>query len=275
MKIPFYFVNVFSNQPFSGNPAAVCLLDESLSSEKYAKIARDLAQPVTTYVLKSDIQKNQISTRWFTPDSELTLCGHGSAAAAAVLFQAPALGHRPLYFQSAQLEVLKLELIQPHIQLKLAEKPWEKISFSTEMPIAFQNIQKYLEIFPQDLLVQAQERLCIIVEDEQWVLNYQLDVENLKKIPFRGITFSALSKTGDIVMRTFYPHKTQHQEDAVCGAVHAIIVPYWAKRLGVNQFLIRHLSNRGGETHCEYDPNSKSICLRGGAHIFAKGEIHI
>lgn len=268
MTIPFYFVNVFSNQPFSGNPAAVCLLDESLSSEKYADIAKTLAQPVTAYILKSDIQKNQIPIRWFTPDSELALCGHGSAATAAVLFQEYRVGQRPLYFQSVQLETLKLESIQNQIYLNLAEKSWKKIPC---MP----DIQKYLGILPQDVLAHAEERLCLILEDEQWVLSYKLDIEKLKKMPFRGITFSALSKTGDIVMRTFYPNKTQYQEDAVCGAVHAILVPYWAKRLGHHQIHIRHLSSLGGETHCEYQPDSKIIRLRGGVHIFAKGEIHI
>lgn len=264
MTIPFYLVSVFSNNFFSGNPAAVCLLDQPLSDQRCLQIANTLAQPVVAFVLASDLTQDQIRIRWFTPDSELHLCGHGSAAAAAVLFQ-KYTSKNQIQFQSAQFENLIMNKVGNQIQLKLAEKSWEKITLSQEMIDA-------LGVFPKDTITHA-ERLCVIVNFESEVENYVLNIEKLKKLPFRGITMSALSERGDIVMRTFYPNKTQYTEDAVCGAVHAMLVPYFSTKLSRSHLEIRHLSKRGGKTICEYHSDLKQISLKGDFCIFSEGQL--
>ena len=91
MEVPFWTVDAFTRQPFSGNPAAVCLLEEDLSDEKKQQIATEMNISETCYITKdqgkSFTESDTFGLRWFTPTNEVPLCGHATLAAAAVIFK--------------------------------------------------------------------------------------------------------------------------------------------------------------------------------------------
>lgn len=261
MKIPVYHVNAFTESLFAGNPAAVCLLSEWLTEEFLHALAKENNLPVTVFLVRN---YEGYDIRWITPDYELALCGHGSLAAAYVIFN----------FLDPAWESIALKSRQESFHISRQDN-LITLAFSPKYVTACQaeaGLLEGLSIWPTEIYHLKNERYLLVYDDEVSVKNIILKMDILKNITHRGITITDKGTDCDFVSRTFYPHKTL-TEDAVTGAAHCLLVPYWSKKLAKKDLFAKQLSARGGEIFCVLE--KESVLLSGKAVLFMKGEIHL
>lgn len=260
MKITFFHINTFVNSLFKGNPAAVCLLDKWLPDETLQTIAIENNLPVTAFLVP---HASEFSIRWFTPDYELNLCGHGTLAAAFVIFNYLKYSESTLNLLSIKAGLLNVQRQGDFITLNFPAK--EMVVIPTPEAVA-----SGLGASPTAAYQQDSERIILIFDNEEIIKNLQPNISILKMLPYRGIVVTAPGKTADFVSRTFYPHKTT-VEDQVTGASHTLLVPYWSKRLNKIKLQAHQISSRGGELICEY--RNQQVSISGKAVLYLKGDI--
>lgn len=254
-----YHIDTFTDQIFSGNPAAVCLLPKSLPDTVLQTIAKQNNLPVTAFLSQNN---DVFVVRWFTPDYELEMCGHGALAAAYVIFHYLEPTWQKVQLQSRS-ESLLLERNHDFIVLALIAKLLEVAHIENK-------IEPALEIKVEAIYQSQHERCIVILQSEIQVKQLTPNISMLKQLPYRGITVTAPGDQVDFVSRTFYPNKNM-VEDAVTGAVHSWLVPYWAKRLGKTKLHARQLSSRGGELICQYQADR--VLIAGRAVLYSQGHI--
>lgn len=256
MQIPLYHVDAFTDKVFSGNPAAVCILNDWLPDETLHAIAKENNLPVTAFLLR---ENNQYKIRWITPEYELDICGHGSLAASFVIFNFLEPTAKKIELHS-QIEVLPVvregDLITLNFPVKLAEK------FESAL------VTKGLGASPSELYQFKNERCLAIFNSVDEIKKIKPDMEILKLLPHRGITVSAPGVDVDFVSRTFYPHKLI-SEDPATGASHCLLVPYWAERLNKTELHARQVSQRGGEMFCRLQ--SDRVLISSKAVLYLQG----
>lgn len=248
-SLPIYQIDAFTSEPFKGNPAAICLLTKDYSDEILQKIAAEMNLSETAFVylkaLDSYKKENNFRLRWFTPKTEVKLCGHATLATAALLFYVLKIESEEVKFQtlSGELGAIKYEggikLIFPMNEPEEIEPP-EELLYA--MGISdFVNVAYSPEV--HDLLVE--------LEDEKAVLAVSPNFEKMKEVvlenEFRGVMVTArgINET-DFVSRFFAPWYGIN-EDPVTGSAHTILTPYWSKKLGKNEMKALQKSERGGE----------------------------
>ena len=255
-------VNAFTNKLFSGNPAVVCLLPTMLPDPILQRLAIEHAQPATVFLVRENSQTFTI--RWFTPETELNLCGHGILAAGYVIFNHIKPDLNIVYCQSPlerltitrQQDLMTLDF--PAQAIEAIDIPWLADALGSSTPLA---IYQY-----------RQERCMVVYANEQAILKLQPDFQALQQLAHRGIIVTAKGDAVDFVSRTFYPTKSI-PEDAVTGASHCLLVPYWSKQLNKTNLQARQLSLRGGELFCSY--KSDRIQLSGHAKLYFNGQASI
>jgi PhzF family phenazine biosynthesis protein len=257
MKIALYHVDAFTSDIFSGNPACVCVLHKSLSDLVMQSIAKENNLPVTAFITP---EADKYLVRWFTPDYELELCGHGTLAAGYVIFNILNPKLQQIELQSLT-ETFIIKRDGDMVQLNFAAREFKSIETNAE-------INASLGVTPIEIYEQNAERCVLVLEHEEQVRNLDPDFQILKKLKYRGIVVTARGKKVDFVSRTFYPKKS-HPEDAVTGASHTLLVPYWAKKLAKNKLQARQLSERGGELFCELKDGR--VLLDGQATLYMQG----
>lgn len=239
---PFAIINAFSNQKQNllGNPCAVMLLDKPIAAEKMQAIAKDLHQPATSFLWPTD-KSDVFNVRWYAPDAEIGLCGHGSLAAIAFL-------SNPSFNPSALPTTFKLmsgtevisgrSITTQEFEISLhaiASKTQNKAPKGLEEALG----QKIIEYLVND------NKHIVVLENEQHVKDMKPDFAALRKIDVFGYAVTAQSNECDFVSRTIVPH-VQQLEDHATGSSHALLVPYWAEKLGKIQMCSKQLSPRGG-----------------------------
>lgn len=255
-NLQIYHVNAFTDKIFTGNPAAVCILQEWLSNTELNAIAKENNLPVTAFLIR-DGKKFYI--RWINPEYELDLCGHGSLAAAFVIFNylEPTWQLAELQSRNETLNVFRQGDL---ITLNFPAKDIERIS----SPL----LEEGLGLSPKEMYKHKNERCLAVYNTEEEIKNLQPNLKILKKLEQRGITVTAASTNVDFVSRTFYPQKSI-SEDSVTGASHCLMVPYWSKILNKNEFHAKQLSERGGEIFCKYENNR--VLISGKAVLYMRG----
>ncbi len=263
MKIPIYHVDAFSETVFSGNPAAVCILSEWLPEPQLQMIAAENLLPVTAFL---KLESNGYSTRWFTPENELPLCGHGSLASGLIIFHylQPEKTHIELHSQHSG--TLTLSLAQGAIQLEFPSKPPSPHPIPDILP-------KALGAPVKEFHAYHQERCLILLEDEDTVRKLKPNLQELEQLSYKGFVVTAPGKVRDFVSRTFYPGKIMFPEDPVTGASHCMLMPYWAEKLGKNALTAQQLSPRGGYLSCEL--RGDTVIISGHAALYSEGLISI
>ncbi|MBA3660947.1 MAG: PhzF family phenazine biosynthesis protein [Gammaproteobacteria bacterium] len=259
-SFPIYYVDAFTDQVFSGNPAAVCLLSQWLSDDTLHAIAKENNLPATTFLVRVE---DQYEIRWLTPEYELDLCGHGSLSASFIIFNYLEPTWKKVILRS-RIEELPMFCNNDLITLNFPSKALESVS----LPLLVEG----LGFAPNEIYQHKKERCLAIYHSEEEVKHLRPNIQILKKLEHLGITVSAPSKTVDFVSRTFYPKKTIF-EDAATGASHCLLAPYWAKRLNKNELHTRQLSARGGEIFCRYQ--NDRILISGKAVLYMQGAIFI
>jgi len=275
-SISIYQVDAFTKVPFKGNPAAVCILQREYEDKIFQSIASEmnLSETAFPYPLeKKPLKETRIfSLRWFTPTTEVPLCGHATLATAAVLFYDIGILARELIFKtksgelSAKRDAKGICLNFPSNEPRKIDAPKELVN---AMGVAdFKNVA-YSER-TKSLLIH------LLSEEEVKKLrpNYELMKAAKAKEEINGIIVTAQGKPPyDFVSRFFAPW-LGIDEDPVTGAAHTVLTPYWSKILQKKEMSAFQASKRGGELTVRLRSNDR-VDLVGNAVIVSKGELYL
>ena len=260
MKIKMFQVDAFTSELFSGNPAAVCLLDEWLPDKLMLSIAAENNFSETAFL---NLSTDPIGIRWFSPKREVDLCGHATLASARVLFdQSKSKDSEEIVFESKR-------------GLLKAEKDGEIIllDFPSDKPeLSDLSFSESLFSYRPEAVIKGTDDYLFIFDQEDKIKSIKANYDEIRKLDSRGAIVSSVDSQGDIVSRCFYP-KYGINEDPVTGSAHTLIIPYWSSVLGRTRIKARQLSERGGELFCEV--LNDRIKIGGYTSIFFSGEIDI
>jgi PhzF family phenazine biosynthesis protein len=237
-------VNAFTNIPFQGNPAAVCILATPQPSEWMQKIAAEMNLSETAFLVKQD---NGYHLRWFTPTTEVPLCGHATLASAHILWSQ---GHLPLA-EAASFHT------QSGLLIANQQGEWIELNFPAHHSEAIESFPELSDALgvPVKLAMQNSLSYLVEVESEDIVRNMLPNFELIKALPVSNIIVTSLSDSGsdyDFVSRFFAPGLGVN-EDPVTGAAHCCLAPFWRDRLHKNEFVAYQASSRGGVVKVKYD----------------------
>ena len=257
-EIPFYLVAAFSDQPFAGNPAAVCLLKEWLPDALLLNMAQQHNQSETAFVVP---ESDGFALRWFTTRNEVNLCGHATLARAHVIFHHLDYPDAVIHFATAsgRLTVSRegewLTLDFPAGETQEGEPPAAMLSAL--------GIDSYLhagkgrawliELASRDLLEALRPNITAMIPGEHKVT-----------------VTAAGSGEYDFVSRFFSPGEAVW-EDPVTGSAHTMLIPYWRAKLGKTRMLARQVSARGGDIRCEL--KGERVLMSGQAVTYLNGVI--
>jgi PhzF family phenazine biosynthesis protein len=242
MGIPLHQVDAFTDQPFAGNPAAVCLLPGEADAGWMQAVAAEMNLAETAFVWD---QPDGLGLRWFTPTVEVDLCGHATLAAAHVLWDIGRLDRAEAARFHTRSGVLTATLADGWIELDFPAHPAEP----ADVPPA-------LAALGAEPVFVGRSHFDLLVEfgSEKEVLALAPDLRTLATLPVRGVIATApgASPGVDYVLRFFAP-QTGVDEDPVTGSAQCTLAPHWAARLGRNELVGRQVSRRGGTLRVHLD----------------------
>jgi PhzF family phenazine biosynthesis protein len=260
MKIKIFQVDAFADQLFKGNPAAVCPLEAWLPDELMQKIAFENNLSETAFFVK---EGNEYHIRWFTPKTEVDLCGHATLASAHVLYRHLGYDKEILFLKSksGDLRVRKNE------DMLVLDFP-----AGFQQPCSLPNhLVEALGAKPIET-GHAMDFLLAVFDNEETVVNMKPDFKKLMNIPFHAVIVTAKGKHVDFVSRMFAP-AVGIDEDPVTGSAHTVLTPFWSQRLNKIHLTAKQVSERGGELSCKM--SGDRVEIGGKAITFLVGEIEV
>jgi PhzF family phenazine biosynthesis protein len=258
-SLPFFQVDAFTIGPLTGNPAAVMPLDRWLDDELMQKIAAENNLSETAFTVPSEREDADYDLRWFTPVSEVELCGHATIASGHVLITG-----QPARF-STRSGIL---IVSRHGDLLELDLPAAKLTETREPELMAALGLPDAAVW---LAEGCNDAAVIEVADESAVRALQPDFAALGKI-HRMACVTAPGDTETIASRVFVPY-CGIDEDPVTGSAHAALVPYWAHRLERSEFTALQASERGGLLHCRLDGDR--VVLGGQCHTVIVGQFQL
>ena len=282
-------VDSFAPAPFTGNPAAVLVLEHEPSDEFAARAAAELNQPATAVVWPAG-EPGRFGLRWFTAATELVLCGHGTLAAARVLLDSGAAVAGTVRFDTRS-GTLEARAVEDWVQLRLPSLPPEPLvdaatadaSPGRAAPgeaVLGEAVRQLLTV-PVTALLRNELDVLAVLGSAADVRAARPDLAALRRLPVRGLGITALgpdpdgdgvgsdgADPADFVSRFFAPG-TGIDEDAVTGSAHCALAPYWIGLLGREPLTARQLSARGGLLRVALDGDS--VLLAGPALVLSEG----
>lgn len=262
MKLKIYQIDAFAEKVFSGNPAAVCPLEEWLPSELMQQIAEENNLAETVFFVKTG---DVYELRWFTPEIEVDLCGHATLATAHVIFEY--LEHKENTIQFLSPRSGKLSVTKEGNGLMALDFPSDDVIPLHSMP----EIENAIGLVPNRIIKGKTDYLLIYnsqAEIEAISPNFHL----LDQCDCRGVIVSAPGNDVDFVSRFFAPN-CGIPEDPVTGSAHTTMIPYWSKTLNKTKLSAKQLSKRGGNLACEY--LGERVKISGNAVTYLIGEIQL
>ena len=262
MKLKIIQVDAFAEKVFSGNPAAICMLDDWLADKLMQQIGMENNLSETAFVVKEEAGYR---IRWFTPTVEVDLCGHATLAAAKVLFDKQEFAGNEVVFysKSGQLKVTKE--INGKLKLNFPVAPFELVS---DPPASILTALK----IGSAIIYKGSFDYMAVIENQEQIESLDPDYNLLATLKSRGIVVTAPGNEVDFVSRCFYP-QTGVNEDPVTGSAHTMLTPYWAGILGKNKLSAIQLSYRRGNLECEL--SGDRVYISGNAIVYMTGEIEI
>ena len=258
-KIKIFQVDAFTSNLFSGNPAAVCFLNNWLPDETMQSIALENNLSETAFLIK---KKDKFFLRWFTPKVEIDLCGHATLASAHIIYSEMNYSSDIIEFNIKSGDVLSvnrnnnlLTMNFPAYEPKIVDQNLDEIydAFGVRPKFFFYN--KYgLAVF----------------KNEEEIIKIVPNLNLIEKLFYNGIIVTAPGENVDFVSRFFAP-KFGIPEDPVTGGAHCELIPYWSKRLNKNDMIAMQLSKRGGVVYCSYLKDR--VNMGGEAITYMQGEI--
>lgn len=259
-QLPIFQVDAFAARPFTGNPAAVCPLEgDWLPVDLMQAIAMENQLSETAFFVP---RGEDFELRWFTPVTEVDLCGHATLASAFVVMTElrPSADVVRFHTQSGLLTVrrsgARFVLDFPARPPKPAPRPEGLDAALGASPSAYRESVKGLAVF----------------DDEKAVRRMQPDFRFIAKLRTDGLIVTAPGLECDFVSRFFAPG-AGIDEDPVTGSAHCTLVPYWSKRLGKRELFARQVSARGGELWCV--DRGDRVDIAGEAVLYLRGTIAI
>ena len=258
-SLPFFQVDAFAERPLTGNPAAVMPLERWLDDKIMQAIAAENNLSETAFTVPSDSGEADFDLRWFTPAAEVDLCGHATLAAGHVLMT----GH-PVRF-ATKAGTLIVSRRDDMLELDLPAPPLTEVNEpELNRALGLPNGAAWLAEGCNDAAI-------IEVADEAAVRAVKPDFLALKAI-HRMAVVTARGDSEDVVDRVFVPY-LGIDEDPVTGSAHAALAPYWAKRLGRNEFTALQASGRSGVLSCRLDGHR--VHLGGRCHTVIVGQFQL
>ncbi|WP_185819923.1 PhzF family phenazine biosynthesis protein [Salibacterium salarium] len=262
MNNEFYFINAFSKEEFKGNPAAIVLLRENRSEEWMKSLAKELNQPITTFITIKN--GNSYQLRWFTPTKEIDLCGHGTLGAAHILWSEGFTSSESTINFYTQSGLLRTELSEKQIILRFNLKE------STQTEVTEQ--LKHVIDFPIKGSAWAEDRYILELENQEIVHNVTPNLGAIRELEGPGIIITSRgSDKYDFVSRYFAP-KIGINEDYVTGSAHCALASYWSDHLNKKEFTAYQDSERGGEIKLRI--KEEKVELIGDCVTLLKGHLY-
>lgn len=285
---PLFVVDAFADEPFSGNPAAVCLLTAPTDEARMQRIAMEMSLSETAFVHpRAD---GDFALRWFTPEAEVALCGHATLATAHVLYETARLAPDAVARFHTKSGVLEASREGARITLDFPATP-------PTVGVAPSGLLAALGVAVDAPIAIARSRFDVLVElaDEAAVRAVTPDFGALRAVDARGVMVAAVahgttkgevnvapdvapdvergargSNGVDFVSRFFAP-RVGVDEDPVTGSAHCALTPYFAAKLGRATLVGRQLSRRGGIVSCAL--RGERVALSGRAITVVRGEL--
>lgn len=265
VSIPIYTIDAFANRPFSGNPAGVCILHKERSERWMQGVATEMRHSETAFITP---REDRWGLRWFTPTTEVDLCGHATLAAAHVLWVEEKAVHatETILFETKSGE-LRAEIYEDAIRLDFPTVEVIKKPFPREFARMFTSGLEFVGRNKYDWLVE--------LPSEDAVRYFDPDLDAIKDSDCRGLIITAASSPGrsfDYVSRYFAP-AVGVNEDAVTGSAHCALAPYWSRKLNTKDLTGFQVSSRGGFVNTRFEGHR--VYLRGAAHTVLSGRLHV
>lgn len=263
MTYTLYQVDAFAEKLFKGNPAAVVPLKEWLPESLMQELAMENNLAETVFFVPSIKKDADFDIRWFTPETEINLCGHATLASAFILYNYLQFTAPVIRFNS-QSGILSVTKEKDIISLDFPSWQPEKIS---EYP------QGLIESLGNPEIAGVYKHRDMLVElvNEEAVANCKPDFTLLKKTGYKVIITAPGTKV-DFVSRFFAP-TVGIDEDPVTGSAHSQLIPFWSYKLGKNKMVAKQLSKRGGDIYCEQ--RGERVIMGGKCVFYMKGEFQL
>ena len=262
MKQTIIQVDAFTNKPFTGNPAAVCVLPSPKDDEWMQNVAQEMNLSETAFLVK---QQDGYSLRWFTPTIEVPLCGHATLASSHVLWSENHLSAN----ESARFHTKSGLLIAKK------QEDWIELDFPANLSETTSTTAELSQALgvPIKTVMKNSLGYLVEVESEELVRKIEPNFTLLAK-QFPQVIVTSISDNSseyDFVSRFFCPGLGIN-EDPVTGAAHCSLAPYWRNKLNKDEFLAYQASSRGGVVKVKY-PGFDRVFLSGQAVTVLRGEI--
>ena len=258
-SIPFFQVDAFAERPLTGNPAAVMPLDRWLPDAQMQAIGTENNLSETAFTVPSERDDADFDLRWFTPSSEVDLCGHATLAAGHILMTGDAVRfstrsgiltvRRPAELLELEMPAAKLtEIEEPQLcaALGLSARPfWVADGFNDAAIVELGSEDEVRAVAPDFAALRAIPRMAVV---------------------------TARGDDHDIASRVFVPY-LGIDEDPVTGSAHGALTPYWAERLGRHEFVALQASARSGILHCKLAGDR--VILGGRCHTVIAGQFQL
>jgi PhzF family phenazine biosynthesis protein len=257
MQLEYHQVDAFSERPFGGNPAMVYRLDSWLADELMQHIAAEHNLAETAFLVR---EAQGWHIRWFTPTTEVPLCGHATLASAHVLFE--------IYNEPSD----RIDFIGKTGALSVTrENDRLVLDFPAMVPTSSAVTIELERALGVDIVdVYGSVELMVILESEQAVRECKPDMAALARLPWPGVIVTARGEQYDFVSRYFAPG-IGVAEDPVTGSTHCSLIPYWSGRLGKLSLTAYQCSARGGELFCRLEGDR--VKIGGHARLVASGTL--
>ncbi len=263
MGYPLYQVDAFTDEPFKGNPAAVCLLPKRAQVTWMKAVAREMNLSETAFLSPG---RGGWRLRWFTPKQEVDLCGHATLAAAKVLFERqPALRGSPLTFKTRSGDLFA-HWVDGRIELDFpALTTYRRISYES-------HVDRALGFAPVDA-VWVGDYYLFEAEDEDIIRRVNPDLAVVAKFSVPQVMITAKSKDTefDFISRFFAP-TLGIDEDPVTGSAHCLLAPFWAEKLNKSELTAYQASVRGGKLDLRLEDDR--VKITGSAVIVFEGQLN-
>ncbi|MGB7842392.1 MAG: PhzF family phenazine biosynthesis protein [Salinimicrobium sp.] len=259
MQLHLYQIDAFTDEIFSGNPACVVPLADWLPDDMLLKIARENGVAETAFFVE---EPYRIRLRWFTPETEMDLCGHATLATAHALKEIRKYGPNNIIFDTLSGE-LQVNSKKGIYTLDFPSRNPE----GTDLPGL---LQQSLNIQPQQVL-KARDFVLVYPKEED-VRNIKIDRHFFDQLDLGtgGVIITAPGEKVDFVSRFFTPGASVF-EDPVTGSAHCSLIPYWSRILGKEELKAEQLSFRGGNLLCENE--GERVKISGKARTYSIGKL--
>ena len=258
-SIPFFQVDAFADRPLTGNPAAVMPLERWLDDATMQAIATENNLSETAFTVPNESDDADFDLRWFTPASEVELCGHATLASGHVLMAGESVRFATksgTLIVTRRDDLLELDMRAANLS-EMREPQLCRVLGVPDSPVS--------------LADGYNDAAIVEVADEEAVRALQPDFAALKNIQ-RMAVVTARGREQDVASRVFVPYLGIN-EDPVTGSAHAALVPYWTKRLGRSEFTALQASARTGVIHCRLE-GDRAI-LGGHCHTVIVGQFQL